>query len=213
MTIRDSAGYIAKRYGLVIAAGVVMAGGMIYATSVQADVSELSSEIATLEQDIVEQQRLLTVAEQPIDKEAQKQVIQNRTVSAKKIADEFIPVDDTLTAFYKTSGDLPTDESELKALQQAVEEAKALNTQLTGASEADHIQTWQLNPEWTLSLESVVTYRDTDRVPVVFRMTTKDGEPAGLVYATYDVQKNQLSNVTRHYTPAGINNQADIGGR
>lgn len=203
---------ILRTYWLVILLGCV-AVGLLFFSSSKAD------ELAKVEEDIVEMQATVegakkTLAEKSkdLDKDAEKKVIQERTVSAEKIGEEIIKVDDVLTAFYKSAKDLPEDEAEYNKVVEELNWAKKENTRLTGAGEADHINTWQLNPEWTLKLESVVVYRDTDRIPVVFSMKTKEGKNAGLIQAVYDVEKNQITDVVKHYTNDGIRDEVNVGG-
>ncbi|MEW4426019.1 hypothetical protein AB1I68_00830 [Paenibacillus pabuli] len=175
--------------------------------------------IDTLESDIAGTQELIQGAEvtkekvdEPFDSKEHEEILQSRTVSAKKIGAEIIAVEDMLASFYKTNEDLPEDQAAYDELFNNLEKAKAENTRLTNATESDHIQTWKLNPEWTLKLESIVTYQDTDNVPVLFSMTTKSGKSAGLIYAVYDVANYKLTNISRHYTTDGLDDEADVGG-
>lgn len=93
-----------------------------------------------------------------------------------------------------------------------LEEAQLENTRLTGATAADHIDTWKLNPAWTTVVESVVVYQDAPRVPVLFSMTTESGENAGLIYGIYDTDSNRLTDIGKHYTTTGLLDAVDVGG-
>lgn len=203
---------ILRTYWLAILLGCVAVGLFLFSSS-KAD------ELAKVEKDAVEMQSTVEAAKKTLaeksknlDKDAEKKVIQERTVSAKKIGEEIIKVDDVLTAFYKSSEDLPKDKAEYNKLMEKVNWAKKENARLTGASEADNINTWQLNPEWTLKLESVAVYRDTDRIPVVFSMKTKEGKNAGLIQAVYNVEANQITDVVKYYTNDGLRDEVNVGG-
>lgn len=201
-----------RTYWIVVVIGIVIAGMLLYMSSQNKVVSKLESDVSTTKGLIADAEATRSGLMTKFDAKKHQAKIKERTVSAKKIGSEMIAVDDVLTAFYKTNAPLPTDKKEKDALFKAFEQAKEKNVLLTGAKESDHIKTWQLNPEWTLTLESVVTYQDTDRVPVVFSMKTKAGKAAGLIYAVYDVDKHMLTNISRHYTTDGLKDEIDVGG-
>lgn len=166
---------------------------------------EAKSEIVELRQDFAD-------ASEKFDKKKHQKQVKERTISAEKIGKEMIAIDNELTTFYKTSDPLPKNKKAKDAIFKKLEAAKKENTRITGANESDHIQTWQLNPDWTLKLETIVAYRDTDRVPILFSMTTKKGKPAGLISATYDVSNHMIDDVARHYTIDGLKDEVDVGG-
>jgi len=145
------------------------------------------------------------------DTEAYLEELDERTVSAKAIAEEIIEVDDFLTGLYKRNSvmDDLTDE-ERQANVERTKEMQARNTALRG--ETDHLSTWQLNPDWTLELASVVAYQETSHIPVVFKMTTSSGELAGFIRATYHVDEHKITDVIKHYTAQGFQDQASLGG-
>lgn len=182
-------------------------------------VVQQNKEIASLEKandeakvEMVNLKQELADSSEKFDKKKHQKQVKERTISAQKIGKEMIAIDDELTTFYKTSDPLPKDKKAKDAIFKKLEAAKRENTRITGASEADHIQTWQLNPDWTLKLETIVAYRDTDRVPILFSMTTKKGKPAGLISATYDVSNHMIDDVARHYTIDGLKDEVDVGG-
>lgn len=201
-----------KTYWIVVLMGIGVIGMLLYMSSQNKVIAKLESDVATTEGLIVDAETALSGVTKEFDVKAHQARIKKRTVSAKEIGNEMIAVDNALTAFFKTNAPLPKDKKEKATLLAALDEAKAKNTTLTGAKESDHIKTWQLNPEWKLTLESVVTYQDTDRVPVVFSMKTKAGKAAGLIYATYDVNKHTLTNISRYYTTDGLKDEIDVGG-
>lgn len=195
---------------LVIGAGIV---GMMWFTSNQTKaIAELELDVATTKGLIADAEKTRSGLAEEFNTKKYQEKIKERTVSAQKIGKQMIEVDDALTAFYKSNKPLPKDKTEKDRLFSGLEAAKAKNVELTGAKEADHIKTWQLNPEWSLSLESVITYQDTEYVPVVFSMKTKDGKAAGLVYARYNVNKQTLEDINRYYTTDGLKDEIDVGG-
>lgn len=178
-----------------------------------------NKKLDVLESNIAEIKERLEVAQsaqeeiaQPFDAKEHEETLEARTVSAMKIGDEIIAAENVLTSFYKTNEDLPEDQAAYDKIVKELEQAKAENTRLTNATESDHIKTWKLNPDWNLKLESIVTYQDTDNVPVLFSMTTKSGKSAGLIYAVYDVANYKLTNISRHYTKDGLDDEVDVGG-
>lgn len=203
---------IMKTYWVVIIIGAGIVGMLLFMSSQNKVIAKLEADVSTTEGLIADAEKTRTGLTKEFDAKKHQAKIKERTVSAKEIGKEIIQVDDALTAFYKTNEPLPKDKSKKDALFSELEKAKAKNTELTGAKEADHIKTWQLNPEWTLSLESVITYQDTDYVPVVFSMKTKDGKSAGLIYARYDVNRHMLDDINRYYTTDGLKDEIDVGG-
>ncbi|MGX1195854.1 hypothetical protein [Metabacillus sp. SLBN-84] len=204
--------HLIRTYWIVVLIGTILTG-MLWFISNQGDaITKLESDVKVTEGLLVEAEKTLAGLNREFDAKAHQKEINARTVSARKIGKDMIAVDDALTAFYKTNAPLPEDKNQRDALYKNLEAVKKKNTELTGAGEADHIKTWKLNPEWKLKLESIITYQDTDRVPIVFSMTTKVGKSAGLVYAVYDVTNHRLQNVTRHYTTVGLQDEVDVGG-
>lgn len=201
-----------KSYSLPLVLGVVSLGGVFFAVDQNEKIQNLNGDVATMEELIRESEALDAGLDTDFDKDAHMEVIEGRTVSAEAIGKEMIATDDALTEFYKTNEPFPDDQDEVDKMMAARDEAHAANTRLTGASEATQLDTWKLNPEWTTTLESVVVYQDTPRVPVVFSMTTSSGDNAGLIYALYDTETETLNDISKHYTTAGMQDATDIGG-
>ncbi|MCC2248989.1 hypothetical protein JUJ52_03325 [Virgibacillus sp. AGTR] len=204
--------HVIKTYWIVVIIGAVVMGMVLYMSNQNKAIIELEADIKTTNELVADAKKTRSDLDKEFDAKAHRTAIKERTVSAKEVGKEIIAVDNILTAFYKTNEPLPENKEEKEALFAKLEEAKAKNTELTGAKESDHIKTWQLNPEWTLTLESVVTYQDTNHVPVVFSMKTKDGKAAGLIYAIYDVNDHSLNNISHHYTTHGLQDEIDVGG-
>lgn len=204
---------VLKTYWIVVVIGAGIAGMLLFMSNQSKAIAELKSDVETTEGLIADAEKTRSGISQEFDAKEHQAKIKERTVSAVNIGEKMIAVDDALTSFYKTNEPLPEDKKEKDALFAKLDDAKAKNTELTGAGEADHIKTWQLNPEWTLKLESVITYQDTDRVPVVFSMKTADGKSAGLITAVYEVNNHMLDSISRHYTTDGLQDEIDVGGR
>lgn len=200
-----------KEYGLAIGLTTVAVGGIAYSAYAMNQVSEVKTDIEKYEKAKTELQ-VDAKKSKTYNKKTHATVIEARTVSAQNIAKDIIAVDDTLTQFYKRNTALEGSKAEQAAFFKKVEAMKKQNTKLTGASEADQIKTWKLNPEWKTTLATVIAYQDADRVPVLFDMKTGKGEDAGVVYAVYDTQARTLNNVSKHYTNAGTLDAVQVGG-
>src|SRR5699024_619797 len=89
-----------------------------------------------------------------------------------------------------------------------LEEGPKLGKRLSELTDIDaeryQYESWKLNNEWTLDLASVIAYEETDRIPVIFTLETKDGERIGLIKGIYDVDAHQLIDIEKHYP--GISN-------
>lgn len=204
---------VLQEYWLAIILGLFAVYLLLYSNDVGKEVDDLYLEIQSLEETLANAKGVERNVSADIDKEGEKKVIEERTVSAQQIAEEYIKVDDALTEFYKSNKDMPVDDDEaMKEIMDKLNWAKEENTRLTGAGDADHIKTWQLNPEWTLKLESVVMYKNTERIPVIFSMTTKDGKNAGLVKAMFNVDKYKLTDIEKYYTVDGMRDEVNVGG-
>lgn len=200
-----------KEYGISIALGAVAIGGIAYGGHALNEVQEVKTDIQKLQTE--KETRLGKAADaKSYSKKKHTTVIEARTVSAQHIAKDIIAVDDTLTQFYKRNTALSGTKAEQAAFFKKVEAMKKQNTKLTGATEADQIKTWKLNPEWKTTLATVLTYQDSDRVPVLFDMKTGKGEDAGVVYAIYDTRNDKLENVSKHYTNVGTLDAVQVGG-
>lgn len=203
---------ILKAYGIPIFLGLVSLILVVLIWQQNKTISTLESDIAGTQELIQGAEATKQKVEEPYDSKEHEEILESRTVSAKKIGAEIIAAENVLASFYKSNEDLPEDQGAYDKIVKNLEKAKVENTRLTNATESDHIQTWKLNPEWTLKLESIVTYQDTDNVPVLFSMTTKSGKSAGLIYAVYDVANYKLTSISRHYTTDGLDDEVDVGG-
>ncbi|MBN6206558.1 hypothetical protein JYK21_08835 [Ralstonia pickettii] len=179
--------------------GGLLAGISIWLFIVNSSVNELRNDVERKQILVSEIEEQLEGVAVQADTEEQVQVVKENVISVKQIGEEMIEVDNTLAAFYKT-WDPPLEDE--KVLQE-VEAAKKKNTELTGADDNDHLVTWQLNPEWTLTLETVINYGDVKEIPVLFTMATGEGEFAGIVRAIYEVSEHELREIIVQYTPAG----------
>lgn len=203
---------VTKRYGIPIGLFLIVLIMVVLIWGQNKKIDRLNIDMASTKELLQGAVAKKENMDQPFDSKEHEKVLKSRTVSAKKIGSEIIAVENELASFYKSNESLPEDQAAYDELIKNLESAKAENTRLTNATEGDHIQTWKLNPEWTLKLESIVTYQDTDNVPVLFSMTTKSGKSAGLIYAVYDVVNYKLTNISRHYTTDGLDDEVDVGG-
>lgn len=178
---------------------VLLIGLSIFMFIQNNSLNELETEISKKQSLIDEIEKKLEEAGETVDSEQIVHEVRESIISAKEIGAEMIEVDNTLTEFYQSWDPVPEDDGYLRKL----EVAQKKNTELTGAGEQDHIATWQLNPEWTLTLETVINYGDVEQIPVLFKMTTAEGELAGIVRATYIVSEHKLTDIKKQYTPAG----------
>lgn len=185
-----------KTFGLLI--GGLLVGLFIWLFITNGSVKELKDDVERKQALVDEIEERLEEVAVEVDAEQHVQEVKEGVVSAKQIGEEMIEVDNILTAFYKSWDPLPEDEK----VFQELEAAEKKNTELTGADDSEHLATWQLNSEWTLTLETVVNYSDVNEIPILFTMTTGEGEFAGIVRATYEVSEHQLRDIRVQYTPA-----------
>lgn len=176
------------------------------------DVEAKAKTVAAYQQEVETAKATLASLQEGVDTEQLQTEVAADVVSAKDMAKRLIAIDDTLTQFFKMNEPIE-DKDEREAFYASVDKAKLANTELTGATEADHIDTLKLNPEWKTSLESTIVYAETDYIPVVLSMKTKSGENAGLVVAGYDALNDEVIDVTKYYTNAGILDATAVGGR
>lgn len=201
----------AKTYWPVIGLGIVIVFIFVLINNQSNTIDGLEADIEEMESQAENQAEIAENLPDDFDSDAHTEKIETSTVSAKEIGKSIVKLDDALTAFYKTAEPLPEDEAEREEMFDALEANQALNEDMRGIT--NHGDTWQLNPDWTLTLDSVVAYQATDQLPVIFSMKTESGENAGVVHATYNVADNTLTNITRQYTAAGLEDAASIGGR
>lgn len=192
--------------------GVTSLALLLYTNDIREQTAVAETEVKSIESELAIARQTDNDLSVELDTEAAAEEYTARTVSAEKIAKELIAVDDTLTQFFKMN-EVIENESEREKFFASVDIAKQENTRLTGATEADHIDTWKKNPEWTTKLETVVVYADAQMVPIVFSMKTKDGRNAGLVFATYDSLAENIVGVSKLYTRDGIVDESSVGGR
>src|SRR5690606_32920570 len=147
---------------------VLLIGLSIFLFIQNNSLNELESEISKKQSLIDEIEKKLEEAGETVDSEQIVHEVRESIISAKEIGAEMIEVDNTLTEFYQSWDPVPEDDGYIRKLE--VDQKK--NTELTGSSEKDQIATWQLNPEWTLTIETVINYGEVEQIPVLFKMTT-----------------------------------------
>lgn len=195
--------------------------------------NKLSDEVKVLQEDlkILEESlnnktdELEVVENKPdYDPEVHAKVIRESSVSAEAIGKDIIAYDNELTELMRipaeeagcddsleesctdddmTAEELAEYEAELQDNVDRLNKTYELKDKLLAPDCPN--ESWQLNPNWTLKLESIINYRSTSSFPIVFSMTTANGEKAGIVMATFSVDDYKLSNVNIHYTSVGLN--------
>ena len=199
-------------YAVPVIAGIAAVTLFSASVNLGDDVEAKEREVAAYQQEVEKSKATLATLEEGVDKEELQTEVAADVISAKDMAKRLIDIDDTLTQFFKMT-EVIEDKAEREAFFAKVDKAKLANTELTGATEADHIDTLKLNPEWETTLESTIVYANADVIPVVLSMKTKSGDNAGLVVAGYDVLNDQVMDVTKYYTNAGILDATAVGGR
>lgn len=199
-----------KSYWLLLVIGAAVVGMLFYMSNQRSVLAALTSDVEASQALVDDAKATYASINKDFDTKKHQQQLKERTVSAEKIGKEIIEVDNALTAHYKNNEPYPSDEKERQKMLDELAKVETKHKRLTGLT--NPMDTWQLNPAWTLTLESVLVYHDTNSIPVVFNMTTKAGKPAGLVFATYDVESHSLGSITTHYTKDGMDDQFDLGG-
>lgn len=198
---------VIREYWRLVLAGVLVlvAGIFIQITTSQTD--GLNAQEQTLKETVValkKEANQAPVTEEAL--EAEVVVIEQASAQSRDMGEEMIGIQKTLTAFYKRHEPLDPKED-----LTPVRDAEKAYTRITNST--DYGNTWMLNDEWTMTLDSVANYAGTADVPVVFSMYTKDQKLAGLVRGTYTAESDLLSDVSIDYTVDGRLNAEDVGGK
>lgn len=191
---------------IILAIVLIFVGGLTLMLSGQSRQTMIGEE-----QDLVQEiADLKTALDKPelteSDLEPTVEVIEQGGLNSRKMGEKMIVVQKTLASFYKTHESL--DESEDLT---TVRNAEKDYTRMTGST--DYGNTWLLNKDWTMTLESVATYADERDIPIVFSMHTKDNKLAGLVRGNYDPETDLMSGIVIDYTVDGNQDQPDVGGK
>lgn len=119
-------------------------------------------------------------------------------ISASEIGEEVIELQNVLADLFCMDGHRTSGIIDMR-----LKEGPKLGKRLAELTDIDEdryqYESWKLNNDWTIELASVIEYEKTDRIPVVFAITTEDGERIGLIKAEYDVAAHQLTNIEKHY--------------
>lgn len=143
----------------------------------------------------------LKSTQKKFDKEKYKEEIETKTVNAIEVGEEIIEIQNKLADLFRIDGNPPKE-----IIEQRRDVAPKLGEKQAEISDIDpsfFYDTWKLNKDWDLKLETVISYENVSRFPVIFSMTTTKGEPAGMVKAIYDVGSNKFIEIERHYTAMG----------
>lgn len=172
------------------------------------NVSDLERSIGALQVEIDDLQADLSRKQvQAPDAENIKQDVTATVINARAFAKEVIAQDDWLVrAMYE-----PNFQDTPEASDDYFAKFDATREYMQDLIPTFNRQSIRLNPEWSLELESVVDYVGSGRMPVVFKMTTADGELAGIMYGSYDDESKTLSTSTIRYTETGLSDEAAVG--
>jgi len=172
------------------------------------DVARLERSVAALQTEFESVQADLTRRQaQTPDSEAIKDDVQTTAINARAFAKEVIAQDDWLVrAMYE-----PNFRDKPEAGDDYFAKFDATREYMQDLIPSFNRQSIRLNPEWSLELESVVDYVGSDRMPVMFKMTTGEGKLAGIMYGTYDDESKTLSTSTIRYTETGLRDEASVG--
>lgn len=135
------------------------------------------------------------------DKEEYKKEIETKTVDAIEVGNKIVDIQNKLADMFRIDGN-PSKE----IIEQRRDVAPKLGDEQAKISDIDpsfYYDTWKLNKDWELKLETVISYENVNSFPVIFSMTTTKGDPAGMVKATYNVKSNTFTDIERHYTAMG----------
>lgn len=195
-----------KDYWRVIIAGVfVLAGGIIIQVS-NSQIDQLSQEELSLLDEIESLEGALALA--PITEDSMSDevvVIEQSSQHAREMGAEMIAIQQTLSTFYKSAEPLDPKED-------LTDVRKAEDAYVRLTNQTDYGNTWQLNKDWTMTLDTVANYSGTKTVPVVFTMKTKDGKVAGIVRGVYNPEIDLLESIIVDYTVDGRMDATDVGG-
>lgn len=157
-----------------------------------------------------EQDRLESIG---IDQGKMTQQMTTRMVSASNISKELLDMDELMVVYYHSNLiNRKTPAKTKKKVLANMEKVWANYERVTGSTDRSPNITFRKNPDWTIQLKSVLPYKESPEVPLLFEMRTKKGEVAGLISATYFVQDKQVRHIKRYYTSVGQRDFVDVGG-
>lgn len=187
---------------------LILLGGL-YQISVQSSknmtlnrIDQLTGEVGELEYTLGQKVK----TKEDLEPEAEK--IVESGVSVKDMGAEMIQIQQTLADAYMSDEGLSRyTDAEIEVIR----EAEKGYTRLTGVT--NYVDLWLFNAEWDLRLESVGSYVDAEKIPIVFSIYTADGELAGLVRGIYNNEADFIDDIVRDYTEVGMTDRTDVGGR
>lgn len=199
-----------KKYGAIGVLSLIALIFLIYTLVLNSQVLSLKDEYATLSDTVLTMQAELDSATADFNADEESRTIRESAVSATDVGTQIVELNNLLASYYRSIDPFAgmTDSMKAEFLQQ-IDDAEIRWQAITNET---NVTVWTLNSNWTLTLETVINYRATDQIPILFSMTMVDGTPAGIVTATYDVASNTLVNVVKHYTDAGQRDKVDVGG-
>lgn len=143
--------------------------------------------------------------DESIDEDEEIKVIEKSGTHVRDMGEEMISYQKILAKEHRRADFTADDKKSDKVI-----EAEKGFTRLT--NKTNYADTWLMNPNWDMKLESVGIYADVDKIPVVFTMDTEDGDLAGVVRAVYRVDDDLLEDIQIDHTIKGFETQVDSGG-
>lgn len=178
----------------VLCAGAILIGTNSKVENYVAQAQSMASEVRSLKKELGKE----------VDVTKEVEVVNENTINARATGALVIDAENKLADEYlDIASDEPLD-------NEKIADSIGIVKQYTGREEPAN--TWKRNRNWTLSLESVVNYKD-DSMPVVFYMKNGVGDLMGLVRANYDGDANVFTDVDVAYTGAGMSDSEAVGGR
>lgn len=123
-------------------------------------------------------------------------------INATAIGNKLVSAQNDVVSFYLKRGEITKDDRD------KLSNAGAIITEITGITPSVQ-NMWLRNTQWTLKLNTVVTYSDIT-MPILFTMVNRKGDMMGLVTARYDSTNNQITDVVVQYTNAGTKDFQNI---
>lgn len=196
---------IQKYWRLYLAGLLVLGGGgFLVSTSNTVDEMQAQEQVLTDEiQNLKDELARKTITEEDLEPEVE--IIEKAGTHALDMGEDMIFAQKKIAEAYRTYE--PLSEFEDK---DGLSRAEEIYTRLTEST--DYINAWFLNNTWAMELDSVGTFVDAEKMPIVFSMYTEDGDLAGVVRATYNSERDLLRDIQIDYTVTGYADEADVGG-
>lgn len=196
----DIVDFCIDHYPSIIGVIAIIATGVLAVTS--------ASTVAGYEAQLPELRKSIDDAKTELNKEStvedDVEAMKVSTINARDIGNEVVKAQMVVADSYATH-ETPSEDD----IAKAEEALKVIAKNVEGEARSNM---WLRNSEWTFELKSVVNYTGVTSMPVIFTMTTTNGQLAGLVRAVYDSEAEQFKDVKVQYTAIGREEFSDVGG-